>query len=271
MDANPSVDADATTVTAIVDELTQLYLRHLDAPTRRALDAASVVRRPTLSLLARDAPRVGAAGRLRPAPPPAVRGTRDGWARHPRHDPRGRCGEPPGDGSRPVPRVPGRGMAAAPGGGRPGHVGGYLAVHRGPAVHAREPGPARRLVPDDRTAVLGRRGARREDWPAILEFSHRQYPGASTSEVEAWWRRRAVVVPDRPRRRRDRRRVLDGDGAEARPAPARRLRPDRPRLAGPPPVAAGLAGAAGHGATASSGPTPTTRSRTKCTPRWRSN
>ena len=30
--------------------------------------------------------------------------------------------------------------------------------------------------------------ARAADWPAILEFSHRQYPGASTSEVEAWWR-----------------------------------------------------------------------------------
>jgi len=38
-------------MTAIVDQLTELYLSGLDPATRRALDAASVVRRPTLSLL----------------------------------------------------------------------------------------------------------------------------------------------------------------------------------------------------------------------------
>src|SRR4029079_7073327 len=30
--------------------------------------------------------------------------------------------------------------------------------------------------------------ARPEDWPAILRCSLRQFPGASTSEVEAWWK-----------------------------------------------------------------------------------
>jgi DNA-binding response OmpR family regulator len=49
--AGPAFDHDATTVSAIVEELTELYLARLDPPTRRALDAASVVRRPTLSLM----------------------------------------------------------------------------------------------------------------------------------------------------------------------------------------------------------------------------
>jgi hypothetical protein len=50
--AGPSRDHEATTVTAIVEELTELYLAQLDPLTRQALDAASVVRRPTLSLIA---------------------------------------------------------------------------------------------------------------------------------------------------------------------------------------------------------------------------
>ena len=50
--AGPDLDHEATTVTAIVEELTELYLARLDPLTRQALDAASVVRRPTLSLLA---------------------------------------------------------------------------------------------------------------------------------------------------------------------------------------------------------------------------
>ncbi len=49
--AEPASDHDARTITAIVEELTELYLARLDPLTRRALDAASVVRRPTLSLI----------------------------------------------------------------------------------------------------------------------------------------------------------------------------------------------------------------------------
>ena len=49
--AGPGCDHEATTITAIVEELTELYLAQLDPLTRRALDAASVVRRPTLSLI----------------------------------------------------------------------------------------------------------------------------------------------------------------------------------------------------------------------------
>ena len=50
--ARPEITLEAVTVQTIVDELTELYLDGLDPSTRRALDAASVVRRPTLSLLA---------------------------------------------------------------------------------------------------------------------------------------------------------------------------------------------------------------------------
>src|SRR5687767_12977569 len=48
----PEVSLEAVTVKAIVEGLTDLYLGGLDPRTRLALDAASVVRRATLSLLA---------------------------------------------------------------------------------------------------------------------------------------------------------------------------------------------------------------------------
>ena len=48
----PGISLEAVTVQALVEELTELYLGVLDARTREALDAASVVRRATLSLLA---------------------------------------------------------------------------------------------------------------------------------------------------------------------------------------------------------------------------
>ena len=48
----PDISIDAVTIQAIVEELTELYLDVLDPLTRQALDAAAVVRRPTMSLLA---------------------------------------------------------------------------------------------------------------------------------------------------------------------------------------------------------------------------
>ncbi len=48
----PGASLEAVTVKAIVEGLTELYLGVLDPRTREALDAASVVRRPTISLLA---------------------------------------------------------------------------------------------------------------------------------------------------------------------------------------------------------------------------
>jgi hypothetical protein len=48
----PDINIDAITVQAIVEELTELYLDGLDPMARQALDAAAVVRRPTMSLIA---------------------------------------------------------------------------------------------------------------------------------------------------------------------------------------------------------------------------
>ena len=53
----PDVSLETVTVKAIVEGLTELYLGVLDAKTREALDAASVVRRTTSSLLGGHAPR----------------------------------------------------------------------------------------------------------------------------------------------------------------------------------------------------------------------
>jgi hypothetical protein len=49
---NPDLDLESLAMGAVIDELTSIYLAGLDRETRRALDAASVVRRPTRALLA---------------------------------------------------------------------------------------------------------------------------------------------------------------------------------------------------------------------------
>jgi Transcriptional regulatory protein, C terminal/AAA ATPase domain len=54
----PDISLEAVTVKAIIEGLTELYLGILDPRTREALDAASVVRRPTLSLLAAMLPEM---------------------------------------------------------------------------------------------------------------------------------------------------------------------------------------------------------------------
>ena len=50
--ARPGLTLDEAVVPALVDQVTSLYLGALDGATRRALDAAAVVRRPTRALLA---------------------------------------------------------------------------------------------------------------------------------------------------------------------------------------------------------------------------
>ncbi len=54
----PDISLEAVTVKAIIEGLTEIYLGILDPKTREILDAASVVRRPTLSLLAAMLPEV---------------------------------------------------------------------------------------------------------------------------------------------------------------------------------------------------------------------
>lgn len=55
---SPTVDPEVSTVRAMVEELTELYLARLDPSTRQALEAAAVVRRPTISLLSAMLPEV---------------------------------------------------------------------------------------------------------------------------------------------------------------------------------------------------------------------
>src|SRR5262249_33360734 len=50
--ARPDLDLDDIALQAVLDELTGLYLAGLDQPLREVLDAAAVVRRVTLPLLA---------------------------------------------------------------------------------------------------------------------------------------------------------------------------------------------------------------------------
>jgi Transcriptional regulatory protein, C terminal len=50
--ARPGLTLDEAVVPTLIDQLTSLYLGGLDGATRRALDAAAVVRRPTRALLA---------------------------------------------------------------------------------------------------------------------------------------------------------------------------------------------------------------------------
>jgi hypothetical protein len=54
----PDISLEAVTVKAIIEGLTEIYLGILDPRTREILDAASVVRRPTLSLLAAMLPEI---------------------------------------------------------------------------------------------------------------------------------------------------------------------------------------------------------------------
>jgi hypothetical protein len=65
--ARPGLTLDEAVVPALIDQVTSLYLGGLDGATRRALDAAAVVRRPTRALLAAmlgDAAAQGAWRRL---------------------------------------------------------------------------------------------------------------------------------------------------------------------------------------------------------------
>ena len=79
----PEVSLEAVTMKAIVEGLTEIYLGVLDPRTREALDAASVVRRPTMSLLAAMLPETApqdAFARLRSLP--FVELSDDGLALH---------------------------------------------------------------------------------------------------------------------------------------------------------------------------------------------
>ena len=184
--ASPTLDRDATTMTAMVEELTELYLAGLDRMTRVALDAASVVRRPTLSLLAamlpdaapwdtferlqalpfvelgtdglimHDTVREVVAAFLRASDPDRSRRYRIAAWRQLRHE-ASRAGST--------------------------NVGRYTAdllyLLENPVIRETYfPATGQPYVID---------GAQADDWPAILRISELQYPGAPVVDLEAWW------------------------------------------------------------------------------------
>ena len=142
----PDLDLESLATGAVVDELTRIYLAGLDRETRRALDAASVVRRPTRALLAAMLDGDDADLSTRPASPSALRRVRSGRARPARHRPRGRRrlaeGDRPGD----VSAIPGRGLARTSPRAVRGRPQRPLARDRRRAVHARAADPARVLL-----------------------------------------------------------------------------------------------------------------------------
>ena len=97
-------------------------------------------------------------GRLRPPAGPPVRRARRRRPRPPRHGPRGRGREPSLVRPRPLAAVPRGGLAPAARRGGPGREPRDVALHGRPALHPREPGRPRGVLPDDRAPLLGRGG-----------------------------------------------------------------------------------------------------------------
>ena len=204
-----------------------------------ALDAASVVRRPTLSLLAAMLPGRRAAGRLRPASRPPVRRAEQRRPRHPRHGPRGRRRVPPG--------LRSRSLCGATG-SRPGASSGTRSRARRrrrcgatpptccTSSRTRRP---RGVLPDDGAPLLRRAGARPADWPAIQRSRRGAEPPESVAILAEWWRR----APDAFRVARDGAGHGRGllRGGRARPGASARcfdVDPVARRLARPPPAPA---------------------------------
>ena len=169
------------------EELARVYLDGLDAPTRRALNAAALTRRTTLSLLAAMLPDEPADRGLRPPARAAVRGADRGRAARPRHRARGH--------RRAAARRRPAGVLAA---ARrrlelPARRAARRPPPRAPALHGRPPVPDRggggaaRVLPRRR-----RRAARRG--PRRPPTCRRWRPSRATrpTTLRAWW----AAVPD---------------------------------------------------------------------------
>ena len=183
----PEVSLEVVTVKAVVDGLTDIYLGGLDEKTRLALDAASVVRRPTLSLLAAMIPETApqdAFDRLRMLP--FVEIGDDGLVIH--------------DTVR-------ESIAALLGSSDPARSKRYRAAAwrqlREEVAHAAQHEMWRYTAdllyilqnPIVREAffpttdhLLSAEAARPADGPAIAEIARRHMPPASASVMETWWR-----------------------------------------------------------------------------------
>lgn len=186
--ARPAHDPQATTVAAIVSELTELYLAGLDPTTRLALDAASVVRRPTLSLLAAMLPEAApqdAFERLRRLP--FVELSSDGLALHDtvREGVAAylRASDP--DRLRRYRIAAWRQLREEVGRASPHEMWRYTAdllfILENPMIRE-----AFFPTTDHRYFV---EGAQPDDWPSIEALVRRQQPAASGEILGGWWER----------------------------------------------------------------------------------
>jgi len=188
----PDVNIEAVTVQAIVEELTELYLDVLDPATRRALDAAAVVRRPTTSLLAAMLPDTApqdAFDRLLALP--FVELSDDGLVLHDtvRETVAAHLRASDPDRSRRYRAAAWRQLRAEVTRASTHELWRYTAdllyILQNPIVReAFFPTTEHQLSPE---------AARRDDGPAIAAIVARWEPAASIAILEAWWRREPGV------------------------------------------------------------------------------
>ncbi len=184
--SGPGLDSDATSAAVIVRELTELYLARLDPVTRQVLDAASVVRRPTLSLLRAMLPDVApqeAHDRLQGLP--FVELGNDGLVLHEtvREVVAGYLRSSDPDRSRRYRIAAWRQLrdegSRAAWAELPRYTADLLYIAENPNLReAWFPSTEQRYGVD---------AARASDLPAILEIARRQFPDESIAVVEAWW------------------------------------------------------------------------------------
>ncbi len=203
--SQPAGDHETVTVTAIVDELTDLYLAGLDPATREALDAASVVRRPTVSLLAAMLPYAApqdAFDRLRALP--FVELTTDGLVLHDtvREGVAAylRASDP--DRLRRYRIAAWRQLRDEVGRASPAEMWRYTAdllfILQNPVIREA-------FFPTTKHLYFVE-GAHPADWPAIAALARAQGPAASVSILDEWWQR----DPERFRVARDGSGVIAG-------------------------------------------------------------
>jgi DNA-binding winged helix-turn-helix (wHTH) protein len=177
---------EGTSILAVTEGLTDLYLANLDAPSREAVDAASMVRRPTLSLLAAmlpETPPHDAFDRLSALP--FVDATEDGLALHDtvREVVANSLRENDPDRSRRYRTAAWRRLREEVTDAPPRDLWRYTAdlLYMLEDPEFREgyfPTTERRYMIEPADAA---------DWSSVVRFSECQYPGASLAQVEAWW------------------------------------------------------------------------------------
>ncbi len=201
----PGVSLEAVTVKAIVEGLTELYLGVLDPRTRQTLDAASVVRRPTLSLLAAMLPESApqdAFDRLRTLP--FVELGDDGLVLHDtvREAIAAQLGSSDPDRSRRYRAAAWRQLRAEVAQASSQEMWRYTAdllyILQNPAV--------REAFFPTTEHLYSVEAAKPEDRPAIAEIIARYEPPASIAALDAWWR----LAPGAFRVARDRTGVVAG-------------------------------------------------------------